>query len=153
MEYSQSRKEFIEKFRQSNNNTVNESRISTQPRGDLRIDTRWDYLHQLSKVKKNKFDQLRQTKEKDNLDKEMLECTFNPRLNKSKYVSNIGGLGHKSNTEENTNQPLFDRQENWKVKKFTKLEAVKNERFIKEFGQCYFSPKVVSKVIMMLELS
>jgi hypothetical protein len=131
MDYSKNRNEFIEKFRQSNNNTLNDSKISqmtTQP-----FEGRWDYLHQLGKAKKSKFEQLRQVKEKDEFEKEMSQCTFNPRLNKSKQILNA----------KNSEQNVIQRQSNWNVKRNTKLEAVKNEKFVKEFGQCYFSPKIV----------
>jgi hypothetical protein len=141
MDYSQNRKEFIEKFRQSNNNTINDSRM-TNHQNETRFEGRWDYLHHLSKAKKTKFDQLREVKERSDYHKDMEECTFSPKVSKSKYVSNITH-GNRSINQLENNQSLLDRQANWNAKKSNKLETIKNERVIKEYGQCYFSPKIV----------
>jgi hypothetical protein len=158
MEYSQNRKEFIEKFKQqSQNNTINESRLSNN--NDYKFDGRWDYLHQLSKVKKTKHEQIRKIVKQDELEKEMKECTFNPRLNKTQFSSNImhGSNGEHFDASNNINNKsqhnfsyhsVLERQDNWANKKNIKLETIKNEQFIKEFGQCYFSPKIVINILI-----
>jgi hypothetical protein len=160
MDYSNNRKEFIEKFKsqqQSHNNTFTENSkmINNPSNRELRFDGRWDYLHQLSKVKQSKIEQLRQVRKQEEQDKEMLECTFSPNVHKSRFQSNIF---QSQNNEENNNnnkkerisladfisQSVIDRQANWNQKKNLKIETMKNHQMEKDFHQCYFSPKIVN---------
>jgi hypothetical protein len=152
MEYSQQRKDFIERF-MSNNTSYREP-----SNDDIRFDGRWDYLYQLNKVKKAKLDNMRKTQKQEEYNKDMSECTFNPKLNKSGYSSNVSyhGVGSRNSRGVNlptlqdlTNMPLLDRQASWGIRKNIKLETIKNEQYMKEYRQCYFNPKIVRRILIL----
>jgi hypothetical protein len=146
MEYNLQRQEFIEKFK-SNNTTVNEPSAAS-----IRFDGRWDYLHQLNKVKKVRIDKLREVRKREEYEKDMSECTFSPRTNKN-YANISQGTCNKSTgrlptLQELANLPLLDRQTSWNVRKSLKLDNIRNDQFMKEYQQCYFNPKIVRYVLI-----
>jgi hypothetical protein len=144
MDYNRDRNEFIEKFKiqQNPSKIVTERTKSKERDNNVNMNTRWDYLFQLSKVQQVRKKQKAELKQKENSLNEINMCTFSPKVNKSQA---------DGYTAESNNLSIIDRHSLWNQKKQTKLEQIKNELVNKEYDECHFRPKIVT--VNNLELS
>ena len=148
MDYNRDRHEFIEKFKkdQKLDQSRNTSERAKSNSKEVNLNSRWDYLYQLGKVKQSKKKQLIELKEKENMNIETRECTFSPKVNK-----NVDQAVYKFNTEGNksiSNNNIIDRQAMWNQKKTTKIEQIKNQQINKEYEECIFRPRIVHKNLL-----
>ncbi|MCQ2818483.1 MAG: hypothetical protein MJ252_14540 [archaeon] len=119
------RKEFIENVKKKH---------FTERDNESGIKSRWDYLHNLGKLKKEKLNEkIQQNKEKKEAEL-MNECTFSPKL----YKSNSS---HNLYVEPN----LIKRQIMWEEKKKSNLKKLKKFKKMTEKKECYFSPEINKK--------
>jgi hypothetical protein len=135
MEYNRDRNDFIEKFRnQQNNSRIGTDRTKSKEK-EVGLNARWDYLYQLSKVQQVKKKQKVELKKKENSFNDLRECTFSPKVNKSPL-----------NYEGGTNLSIIDRHSLWNQKRQTKIEQIKSEQVNKEYDECHFRPKIVKNL-------
>ncbi len=164
------RNEFIEKFRQDQglpmmsrnetSNTLSKSRIIYEPSIREVNDGRWDYLYSLEKLKQAKLNEQRRIKKMQVLQKENLECTFSPKVNRDKSIKNftnrnlprsynfdLNGISNLLSNEREQKPHiglnLLDRQQQWAYKKNMHIENIKNEQVVKDIQECIFKPKLV----------
>lgn len=144
------REEFIQNFRQKHGL----SRVSSENKltysSIAGMEGRWEYLHQLEKLKRSKLEKQRNRKEQEKYEKDLVECTFNPKLNKVKNYqilnTNLAGNHIQSNynIHNYADSNLLDRQQSWASKKNLKIEKLKQSQFEKNNEECYFKPKLVN---------
>ncbi len=157
------------KSRKTNNNP--KTNISTSSISNN--DGRWNYLHQLEKLRKVKLNEQRNLKEQLSYEKDFQECTFSPKLNKSKRsttnlsegLSGISGGNNNNNNMSNLNNstnkiqlssnsniqsyngkdydPLIERQKMWEYKKNMKIENIKHDQNMRDTEECIFNPVLV----------
>lgn len=117
-----SRAEFIERFQ-------NEHQINNPMYDDKSTPNRWDYLHELGKIKQIKLQEKRKIqkeKEENNINS---ECTFSPKL--TSY-----------STPSNNTSGLLIRQEIWNQKKSKHINSIKEFQKNKLNKECYFTPEI-----------
>ena len=144
----QNRSEFIEKFQQQHSNVSSNRNInSSNP------NARWNYLHDLNRLKQVKLEEKREKQRIIEQEKSFSECTFTPKLNKSvNYCipnSSRYPLMNQNNSSFNgvnlctdSSINLINRQEAWNQKKNTKIETLRQYQSNKEIEQCYFYPSI-----------
>jgi hypothetical protein len=173
------RDEFIQKFRQDqglepktsmtrmkSTDKLNRSRVTHVNSNNVSIcrtingEGRWEYLHQLEKLKRNKLDQQRKLKDQELFIKDLNECTFTPKLNTNKSMSlltpkPLSSIGYSNNGTRMPNSPnssslsnlpcdnLLVRQQQWNYKKNMRIENIKQSQILNDNKECIFKPKLV----------
>jgi hypothetical protein len=145
------REEFLENFR----NQQGMPRLTTEAKSTKTTKSqsgRWDFLYQLEKLKRAKLQEQINKKQQELFEKEISECTFSPKLNKSVSIGyiNTSPCPGSHNTTQNyvlatsgSSSRLIDRQKDWGNKKNIKLESIKQQEFIKQNQECIFKPRIV----------
>ena len=131
------REEFIEEFlRQKGyqNTSFVSTPIISYPRRQ-----RWNYLHDFNKLYKTKLQEKREQQKQLEDEKEMKECTFEPKLNKS--ISYINSTNNKSyNSLLNLN--LIERQDAWIEKRKNNIKQKEKEKQNEQMKNCFFTPEI-----------
>jgi hypothetical protein len=142
------REEFIQNFRIQQG-------LSRQPsenkfmHATIGLEGRWEYLHQLEKLKRSKLEEQRNRKERELYEKELSECTFTPKLNKVKNYRILNTKLAGNNQIDNyslinkVDSNLLERQQSWSSKKNMKIEKIKQYQYEKNNEECFFKPKLV----------
>ena len=131
------REEFIEEFLRQKG-YQNTSYIST-PSISYPRRQRWNYLHEFNKLYKTKIQEKREQQKQLEDEKEMKECTFEPKLNKS--VSYINNSNNKSyNSLLNLN--LIERQDAWIKKRKNDMKQREKEKRNEQMKNCFFTPEI-----------
>jgi len=192
--YHNNRDEFLEKFKQDHRSEVKNIRekstnkLNPNKNSSLRkssnainktisvddnssnllkvsgIDGRWDYLYRLEKYNKSKLEEKRKIKENELFQKDLRECTFSPKLNKSfnnqnNFISNFNTVSPDTYqekdpveielpTDEIINSKILsgnmiERQQWWEYRKKLKIENIKHIQNSKDIKECVFQPKLV----------
>jgi hypothetical protein len=131
------REEFIEEFLRQKG-YQNTSYVST-PSISYPRRQRWNYLHDFNKLYKTKIQEKREQQKQLEDEKEMKECTFEPKLNKS--VSYINNSNNKSyNSLLNLN--LIERQDAWIKKRKNNMKQREKEKQNEQMKNCFFTPEI-----------
>ena len=133
------REEFIEEFlRQKgyqNTSFISSPSISYPHR------QRWNYLHDFNKLYKTKLQEKREQQKQIEDEKEMKECTFEPKLNKSvSYIYNTNNKNNSYNSLLNLN--LIERQDAWIEKKKNNIKQKEKEKQEEQMKNCFFTPEI-----------
>ena len=133
------REEFIEEFlRQKgyqNTSFVSSPSISYPQR------QRWNYLHDFNKLYKTKLQEKREQLKQIEDEKEMRECTFEPKLNKSvSYINKSNNKNKSYNSLLNLN--LIERQDAWIEKKKNDIKEKEKEKQNEQMKNCFFTPEI-----------
>ena len=134
------REEFIEEFlRQKGyqNTSYISSPTISYPRRQ-----RWNYLHDFNKLYKTKLQEKREQQKQIEDEKEMRECTFEPKLNKSiSYINNSNQNNNKS-FHSLLNLNLIERQDAWIEKKKNNIKQKEKEKQNEQMKNCFFTPEI-----------
>jgi hypothetical protein len=130
------REEFIEEFLRQKG-YQNTSFIST-PTISYPRRQRWNYLHDFNKLYKTKIQEKREQQKQLEDEKEMKECTFEPKLNKS--VSYINSNNKSYNSLLNLN--LIERQDAWIEKRKNNIKQREKEKQKEQMKNCFFTPEI-----------
>ena len=131
------REEFIEEFLRQKG-YQNTSFVST-PTISYPRRQRWNYLHDFNKLYKTKLQEKREQQKQLEDEKEMKECTFEPKLNKS--ISYINSTNNKSyNSLLNLN--LIERQDAWIEKRKNNIKQKEKEKQNEQMKNCFFTPEI-----------
>ena len=126
---------------------------------------RWDYLHDLEKIKYIKLEQMKNKFEKEKELKFNEECTFKPTFYSKKTTAKVirghtqpvtkGSLDSHPNTLTNNNNndtsgynnmltcDVVERSVLWEKKRKNKVENIKQHLSEKEVEECNFYPRTV----------
>ena len=133
------REEFIEEFlRQKGyqNTSYSSSCSNNYPH-----QKRWNYLHDFNKLYKTKIQEMRERQKQIEDEKEMKECTFEPKLNKSiSYLNNSNNKNKSFNSLLNLN--LIERQDAWIEKKKNYIKQKEKEKQNEQMKNCFFTPEI-----------
>ena len=145
----QNRNDFIDQFQREhgytnriNNQNVNLNDSNLMTNISKASRSRWDYLHDLSKLQQAKLNEKRQIKKKEEESIIMNECTFSPKINKTSNYINLTINTDINNNNENQMYDLLQRQEIWKNKQKERMENLKKLEKEKEMKQCFFTPEI-----------
>ena len=130
------REEFIEEFLRQKG-YQNTSYVST-PTISYPRRQRWNYLHDFNKLYKTKIQEKREQQKQLEDEKEMKECTFEPKLNKS--VSYINSNNKSYNSLLNLN--LIERQDAWIEKRKNNIKQREKEKQKEQMKNCFFTPEI-----------
>ena len=134
------REEFIEEFLRQKG-YQNTSYISTpSPNVHYPRRQRWNYLHDFNKLYKSKLQEKREIQKQIEDEKEMRECTFEPKLNKSISFANVGNNNKSFNSLLNLN--LIERQEAFLAKKNNDIKNKEKEKQKNQMQNCFFTPEI-----------
>ena len=134
------REEFIEEFLRQKG-YQNTSYIST-PSPSIKYPRRqrWNYLHDFNKLYKSKLQEKREIQRQIEDEKEMKECTFEPKLNKSISFANTGNNNKSFNSLLNLN--LIERQEAFLAKRKNDIKLKEKEKQTNQMKNCFFTPEI-----------
>ena len=134
------REEFIEEFLRQKG-YQNTSYIST-PSPSIKYPRRqrWNYLHDFNKLYKSKLQEKREIQRQIEDEKEMKECTFEPKLNKSISFANTGNNNKSFNSLLNLN--LIERQEAFLAKRKNDIKLKEKEKQTNQMQNCFFTPEI-----------
>ena len=132
------REEFIEEFlrQKGYQNTSFQSSptlISQNP-------PRWNYLHDFNKLYKKKIQEKRELQKHLEDEKEMRECTFEPKLNKS--ISFINNSNYNKTYDSLLKLNLIERQNAWIEKRNNELKQKEKEKQEEQMKNCFFTPEI-----------
>lgn len=148
--------------RQNMNQSMNISKGNSQIRmlknKESTGNNRWDYLHQLEKVRQAKITS-KKMKQKEEMDLKIQdECPFRPIFysqkskSKNKYEATRSNIPTTTNMskEESAKDDFISCDVNqrtlmWTRKKEVKAENIKQQIIEKEVEECFFRPKIVRK--------
>ena len=134
------REEFIEEFLRQKG-YQNTSYISTpSPNMNYPRRQRWNYLHDFNKLYKSKIQEKREIQKQIEDEKEMKECTFEPKLNKSISYGNAGNNNKSFNSLLNLN--LIERQEAFLAKRKNDIKKKEKEKQNNQMDNCFFTPEI-----------
>ena len=134
------REEFIEEFLRQKG-YQNTSYISTpSPNIHYPRRQRWNYLHDFNKLYKSKIQEKREIQRQLEDEKEMKECTFEPKLNKSISFANAGNNNKSFSSLLNLN--LIERQEAFLAKRKNDLKLKEKEKQNSQMQNCFFTPEI-----------
>ena len=134
------REEFIEEFlRQKGYQNTSYISISTPGKNYPRRQ-RWNYLHDFNKLYKSKLQEKREIQRQIEDEKEMRECTFEPKLNKSISYINSGNNNKSFNSLLNLN--LIERQEAFLAKRKNDIKLKEKEKQNSQMENCFFTPEI-----------
>ena len=132
------REEFIEEFlRQKgyqNTSFVSSPTISYPRR------QRWNYLHDFNKLYKTRIQEKREQQKQIEDEKEMRECTFEPKLNKS--ISSINNSNNNKSYNSLLNLNLIERQDAWIEKRKNYIKQKEKEKQNEQMKNCFFTPEI-----------
>ena len=132
------REEFIEEFlRQKgyqNTSFVSSPTISYPRR------QRWNYLHDFNKLYKSKLQEKREQQKQIENEKEMKECTFEPKLNKS--ISYINNTNNNKSYNSLLNLNLIERQDAWIERRKNNIKQKEKEKLNEQMKNCFFTPEI-----------
>ena len=137
------REEFIEEFlRQKGYQNV--SYISSpSPSMHYPGRQRWNYLHDFNKLYKSKLQEKREIQKQIEDEKEMRECTFEPKLNKSISYAKVGNNNKSFSSLLNLN--LIERQEAFLAKRKNDIKIKEKEKQNDQMKNCFFTPEINSE--------
>ena len=134
------REEFIEEFLRQKG-YQNTSYISTpSPNIHYPRRQRWNYLHDFNKLYKSKIQEKREIQRQIEDEKEMKECTFEPKLNKSISFANAGNNNKSFSSLLNLN--LIERQEAFLAKRKNDIKLKEKEKQNNQMQNCFFTPEI-----------
>ena len=137
------REEFIEEFLRQKG-YQNTSYISIPSQGmHYPRRQRWNYLHDFNKLYKSKLQEKREIQKQIEDEKEMRECTFEPKLNKSVSYGNVGNNNKSFNSLLNLN--LIERQEAFLAKRKNDIKLKEKEKQNNQMQNCFFTPEINSE--------
>jgi hypothetical protein len=133
------REEFIEEFMRQKG-YINNSFISS-PSVSYPRHQRWNYLHDFNKLYKTKLQEKREKQKMIEDEKEMRECTFEPKLNKSiSYINNTNNTKSYNNSLLNLN--LIERQDAWIEKRKDNIKRIEKLKQKQQMEDCFFTPEI-----------
>ena len=132
------REEFIEEFLRQKG-YQNTSFVST-PTISYPRRQRWNYLHDFNKLYKSKLQEKREIQKQIEDEKEMRECTFEPKLNKSISYANVGNNNKSFSSLLNLN--LIERQEAFLAKRKNDIKIKEKEKQNDQMKNCFFTPEI-----------
>ena len=132
------REEFIEEFL-NQKGYKNTSYISS-PTISYPRPQRWNYLHDFNKLYKTKLQEKREQQKQIEDEKEMRECTFEPKLNKS--VSYINNSNNNKSYNSLLNLNLIERQDAWIEKRKNNIKQREKEKQDEQMRNCFFTPEI-----------
>lgn len=111
---------------------------------------RWNYLHDMNKLYQSRLQEKREQQKQIESEKEMEECTFEPKLNKSILYKNNSNYDLKQNNTVNNNNTensilnlnLIERQDAWIEKRKTKINEKAQQKENDQMKQCFFTPEI-----------
>ena len=133
------REEFIEEFLRQKG-YQNTSYISSPTTISYPRRQRWNYLHDFNKLYKTKLQEKREQQKILEDEKEMRECTFEPKLNKSISYINNGNNNKSYNSLLNLN--LIERQDAWIEKRKNNIKQKEKEKQNEQMKNCFFTPEI-----------
>ena len=133
------REEFIEEFLRQKG-YQNTSYISSPTTISYPRRQRWNYLHDFNKLYKTKLQEKREQQKIIEDEKEMRECTFEPKLNKSISYINNGNNNKSFNSLLNLN--LIERQDAWIEKRKNNIKQKEKEKQDEQMKNCFFTPEI-----------
>ena len=134
------REEFIEEFLRQKG-YQNTSYISIQSPGmNYPRRQRWNYLHDFNKLYKSKLQEKREIQKQIEDEKEMKECTFEPKLNKSISYGVVANNNKSFNSLLNLN--LIERQEAFLAKRKNDIKLKEKEKQNNQMENCFFTRKL-----------
>ena len=133
------REEFIEEFLRQKG-YQNTSFATTTPSLVSPHPPRWNYLHDFNKLYKTKIQEKREKQKQIEDEKEMRECTFEPKLNKS--ISFINNSNYNKTYTSLLNLNLIDRQDAWIEKRNNMLKQKEKEKQEEQMKNCFFTPEI-----------
>ena len=134
------REEFIEEFlRQKGYQNTSYTSIQT-PSMNYPRRQRWNYLHDFNKLYKSKLQEKREIQRQIEDEKEMRECTFEPKLNKSISYANVGNNNKSFSSLLNLN--LIERQEAFLAKRKNDIKLKEKEKQNNQMENCIFTPEI-----------
>lgn len=133
------REEFIEEFLRQKG-YQNTSYISSPTTISYPRRQRWNYLHDFNKLYKTKLQERREQQKILEDEKEMRECTFEPKLNKSISYINNGNNNKSYNSLLNLN--LIERQDAWIEKRKNNIKQKEKEKQNEQMKNCFFTPEI-----------
>ena len=133
------REEFIEEFLRQKG-YQNTSYISSPTTISYPRRQRWNYLHDFNKLYKTKLQEKREQQKILEDEKEMRECTFEPKLNKSISYINNGNNNKSFNSLLNLN--LIERQDAWIEKRKNNIKQKEKEKQDEQMKNCFFAPEI-----------
>ena len=134
------REEFIEEFLRQKG-YQNTSYISIQSPGmNYPRRQRWNYLHDFNKLYKSKLQEKREIQKQIEDEKEMKECTFEPKLNKSISYGVVANNNKSFNSLLNLN--LIERQEAFLAKRKNDIKLREKEKQNNQMENCFFTPEI-----------
>ena len=137
------REEFIEEFLRQKGYPNTSYISSPSPSIKYPRRQRWNYLHDFNKLYKSKLQEKREIQRQIEDEKEMKECTFEPKLNKSISFANPGNNNKSFNSLLNLN--LIERQEAFLAKRKNDIKLKEKEKQNNQMQNCFFTPEINSE--------
>ena len=137
------REEFIEEFLRQKGYPNTSYISSPSPSIKYPLRQRWNYLHDFNKLYKSKLQEKREIQRQIEDEKEMKECTFEPKLNKSISFANPGNNNKSFNSLLNLN--LIERQEAFLAKRKNDIKLKEKEKQNNQMQNCFFTPEINSE--------
>ena len=103
---------------------------------------RWNYLHDLNKLYLSKLEEKREQQKQIENEKEMEECTFEPKLNKGILYKNISLNNDNKSNSSILNLNLIERQDAWNEKRKLKNKELAQLTEDQDMKQCFFTPEI-----------
>ena len=134
------REEFIEEFLRQKGYQNTSYISSPSPSIKYPRRQRWNYLHDFNKLYKSKLQEKREIQRQIEDEKEMKECTFEPKLNKSISFANTNNNNKSFNSLLNLN--LLERQEAFLAKRKNDIKLKEKEKQNNQMKNCFFTPEI-----------
>ena len=103
---------------------------------------RWNYLHDLNKLYLSKLEEKREQQKQIEDEKEMEECTFEPKLNKGILYKNLTLNNDNKTNSSILNLDLIERQDAWNEKRKLKTKELAQLTQDQDMKQCFFTPEI-----------
>ena len=142
------REEFIEEFlrQKGYQNTSYTTTTTPPPNMHYPRRQRWNYLHDFNKLYKSKLQEKREIQRQIEDEKEMRECTFEPKLNKSISYMNSGNNNKSFCSLLNLN--LIERQEAFLAKRKNDIKLKEKEKQNNQMQNCFFTPEINNENVL-----
>jgi len=132
------REEFIEEFLRQKG--YQNTSFHSSPSLINQNPPRWNYLHDFNKLYKKKIQEKRELQKQIEDEKEMRECTFEPKLNKS--ISCINNTNYNKTYDSLLKLNLIERQNAWIEKRNNELKQKEREKQEEQMKNCFFTPEI-----------
>ena len=132
------REEFIEEFLRQKG--YQNTSFQSSPSLINQNPPRWNYLHDFNKLYKKKIQEKRELQKQIEDEKEMRECTFEPKLNKS--ISCINNTNYNKTYDSLLKLNLIERQNAWIEKRNNELKQKEREKQEEQMKNCFFTPEI-----------